>query len=521
MGRPDFYPHPVSGIEERETHISKIFLTGRYVYKIKKPVDFGFLDFSSLEKRFHYCKREILLNRRLSNDVYLAVVPITFSHGRYCLEGEGTVVEYAVKMNQLPSMRCMSELLTAAKPAVKIDAGQMEKLSSMLAGFYRNASPAGGDSAFNLWENVKKNCDENFLQTEPFAGKLFERGKYQLIRNASESFLNRNRQLFTNRFNDGKAKDCHGDLRCEHVYFTDAGIQIIDCIEFNDRLRYLDVANDIAFLAMDLDYGGWRDLSDFLVDCYEKESGDLQAFLLLDFYKCYRAFVRCKVGCLRMQEEDVGGEEKKRLENEIARYVDLAESYAVRFSRPAVWVVCGMPASGKSTVAYELAGFLDAAVFSSDIIRKKLFGIRPYEFSSTGFEEGVYSKSAGALTYARLLALAGEEIEKGNAVVLDATFGSREDRRDVLRMASDKNVNVFFIECRASGDTMKKRLESRETSDCVSDARIDYYEEFVKRFEPLDDVPDRKHLVVDTEKPIGDCLRHILKWRPAESRMSS
>ena len=292
MRRPEFYPHSVSRIEQRETHISHVFLTGDYVYKIKKPVNLDFLDFTTLKKRYHYCHQEVILNKRLSHNVYLGVVPITFKDGNYHLTGPGIPVEYAVKMLQLPEDRSMVHLLKRKK-----------------------------------------------------------------------------------------IRDCHGDLRTGHIYFTDKGIQIIDCIEFNERFRFQDITSDLAFLAMDLDYDGFPQIANYLLDDYAKHTEDPDVFVLIDFYKCYRAFVRCKVNCIRFQEDGLGKKDKAKLFKETNKYLDFAYRYAVQFTRPTLWVVCGMPGSGKSTISRDLSRVFRIKAFQSDVIRKELYGLKPDDLS--------------------------------------------------------------------------------------------------------------------------------------------
>ncbi|HID31313.1 MAG TPA: hypothetical protein EYP19_15120, partial [Desulfobacterales bacterium] len=286
MQKPDFYPHAVTTIRQRETHISKVFLTGTYVYKIKKPVNLGFLDFTTLENRRHFCHQEVALNRRLARKVYLDVVPITFMDNRYQLEGPGQPVEYAVKMRQLPDDRSMVRLLRKGE----IDKEALQGLARILASYYGQAPTDSRINTFGSWETVWANCEENFRQTEMFVGRILDEHMFQIVRAATRSFLRRWQELFEHRIENDKIRDCHGDLRSGHVYFTD-GIQIIDCIEFNERFRYGDITSDLAFLAMDLDYEGYPQIAHSLLKDYVAFTRDQDVFVPLDFYKCYRAFV--------------------------------------------------------------------------------------------------------------------------------------------------------------------------------------------------------------------------------------
>lgn len=506
MGKPDFYPHHVIVIEQRETHISKVFLTGDYVYKIKKPINLEFLDFTTLEKRRYYCHQEVILNRRLTHKVYLDVVAITFKDGKYYLDGTGSPVEYAVKMRQLPEDRSMVRLLQRNK----INKNVIEELALTLAKFYNQVPSSGHMHSSGAWETIRANCEENFRQTIIFTGKIIDERIFQIVRSATLSFLRRRKKLFDNRIKSGKVRNCHGDLRAGHIYFTDDGIQIIDCIEFNERFRYHDIASDLAFLAMDLDYEGRPQIAGYLLNAYVKYSKDQDIFVMIDFYKCYRAFVRCKVNCLRLQAGDLGEYDRRKLLRETSQYLDLAYRYAVQFTRPTLWVVCGMPGSGKSTISRELSRVFGIKTFHSDVIRKELFGIKPGDPSDMPFEEGIYSKGASGLTYGKLLLLAQEEIERGNSVILDATYGNEHHRDEVLRMASDKDANIIFIECGLKEKLLKERLSNRKTEFQVSDARLHHFEYFKKKYKPFNKVGDAMHISVNTEKTLEKCMQQIL-----------
>jgi aminoglycoside phosphotransferase family enzyme/predicted kinase len=504
MQKPDFYPHAVQAISLRETHISRVVLTGEIVYKIKKPVDMEFLDFTTLEKRLHFCKAEVALNRRLTRDVYLDVVAITRKGNRYILNGPGRTVEYAVKMRQLPQDSTMRKRLRKGR----LDSRNIDSLARVLGQFYNRADSGTRIDAFGSLATIRQNCEENFAQINEFVGKMINLRIFLFIRSTTRSFLRRRKTLFKRRIENGKIRECHGDLRAGHIYFVNDGIQIIDCIEFNKRFRCGDVASDLAFLAMDLDFEGFTQVARSLLKAYARFSDDQEVFILLDFYKCYRALVRVKVNCLRLQQTDLAEAQRAELLEEIQRYMDLACRYAELLVRPAVWVVCGMAATGKSTISKKLADKFGIRKLSSDLIRKKL--IMDRNQSGLGFEEGIYSKEATSITYGKLLRLAREEIEKQNSVILDATFSRKKYRREALRLAEELDANIIFLECVCSDSVIKDRLQKRNTVPSISDARLEHFENLIAAYEPLDDIPRDIHITIDTQNSLDDNIMEIL-----------
>ncbi|HUL23977.1 MAG TPA: hypothetical protein VLZ10_21185 [Thermodesulfobacteriota bacterium] len=323
---PEIYPDRPPRIAFIETHISLLFLTGNHVYKLKKPVDFGFLDFTSLEKRKFFCEQEVTLNRRLSPAIYLGVIRITKEGHRIYLEGKGELVEYAVKMKQIPEEKLMDKLLERRQVTPKM----VEAVSEKLVQFYFAAETSDHIKSFAKPERVKQDTDENFEQTEKYRDVTIPRNVYEEVKNKTNNFLRMNGKLFQRRIASDRIRDCHGDLRLEHIFWGEE-ISIFDCIEFNERFRYTDVAADIAFLAMDLDYHGREDLSDRLIHAYVGESGDHELMEVLDFYKCYRAYVRGKVESFRLDNARIPEKEKEEALKRAQKYFDLAHRYAQRF----------------------------------------------------------------------------------------------------------------------------------------------------------------------------------------------
>ncbi len=318
---PKAYPEPPQQVELVQTQISYVLLAGEYVYKIKKPVDMGFLDYTTLEKRLYYCKKEVELNRRLCADAYLGVVPIT-KEKDWIIGGKGEAKEYAVKMRRLPQDAMMDTLLRQNK----VTPAMVEKVARILVAFHKKAATNKEITRLGGIEAVVQNTSENFSQTEKYFGVIIEPPTYQRIKSYTENFIKANRALFLKRMAAGRVRDGHGDLHAAHICFY-KGVCIYDCIEFIDRLRYTDVAADIAFLAMDLDHYGRQDLSGIFIDAYVSQSGDKELLKLLNFYKCYRAYVRGKVGCFQYDDQYISAAEKEKIAANARSYFELAESY--------------------------------------------------------------------------------------------------------------------------------------------------------------------------------------------------
>ncbi len=323
--RPEIYPDRPAAVKLIETHISLLFMTGNYVYKVKKPVNFGFLDFTTLEKRKFFCEQEVKLNRRLSPTIYLGVVTITQAGSRMMLGGQGEPVEYAVKMRQIPEEFLMDKLLEKKKVTPKM----IEAVSEKLVKFYFAAETNDLIKGFARPERVKQDTDENFEQTTKYVDVTISGLVYKEVKNKTDDFFRKKEEIFYQRIATDRIRDCHGDLRLEHIFWGDE-ISIFDCIEFNERFRYTDVAADIAFLAMDLDYHGRQDLSEHLIRAFVGESGDHGLMEMLDFYKCYRAYVRGKVESFRLDDPHIPEAEKNEALKRAQKYFDLAHSYALK-----------------------------------------------------------------------------------------------------------------------------------------------------------------------------------------------
>jgi aminoglycoside phosphotransferase family enzyme len=319
---PQAYPEETKEVTLTQTHLSNVFICDNFVYKIKKSVDFGFLDFSTLEKRKYYCEQEITLNNRFSEGVYLGVYPVTFDNESHVIDGTGEIVEYAVKMKRLP----MEKLLKTRFKAGKITSDDIERIAEAVATFHKSSKTAKEINSFGKIAIIKFNTDENFSQTEEFVGKVITKSQFDALKKWTLNFYKEYKKLFEKRISDGSIRDCHGDLHMEHICLTDP-IIIFDCIEFNERFRYSDTASDIAFLLMDLEFNGGQKFAKLLKKAYLEKTEEKDIDHLINFYKVYRAYVRGKVTSFMLNDPQISGEKKKNAIETAKKYFALATSY--------------------------------------------------------------------------------------------------------------------------------------------------------------------------------------------------
>lgn len=507
MSRPDFYPHRPASVELVQTHISFVFIAGDRVYKVKKAVDFGFLDFTTLEKRKYYCEEELRLNRRLAPDAYLEVAEIVEDEAGKLRLGTGRTVDYAVVMKKLPLDRMLKKLLAEGK----VPPEAMDAVAAKVAGFHASAETGGEIDEIGGIETIRFNHDENFEQTAKYIGQTIARERYDFLRAWVRRFLERERPLFEKRVADHRIRDCHGDLHAEHICLAD-GIVIFDCIEFNKRFRYGDVAAEAAFLAMDLDYNGFPGHARAFVEAYVRHSGDGDVWRLLDFYRCYYAYVRGKVTSFRLDDPHIGGGDREDAARTAARYFDLAFSYAARPAGKTLILVTGLMGTGKSVFARALAPLVGADVVQTDAVRKEMLRIPPSEHRYEGFGEGIYSAEFSRRTYARTLEIALEKLQSAGSVIVDGSYKSREERSRVFEAARRAGAAVFVVECTCPEAIVEARLKARESAGGdISDGRWEIFQAQKEDFEKIDEIPEGSHLVVDTSLEAGTSALEVLK----------
>jgi uncharacterized protein len=492
-----------SAIEVRETHISWVFLGEETVLKVKKPVDFGFLDFSDSERRRQACLSEVQLNTRLAPGVYSGVVPITRrADGVHEVAGAGAVVDWGVRMRRLADADRADLRLMAGR----LEAQHIDGLARELSRFHRAAASTAEISEFGRVERIRVNVQENFAQAHSRLSALVSEAEQREVEDGQLAFLDQHGELFAERVQNGRIRDGHGDLRLEHVYLDAAGAPtIIDCIEFNERFRYADVCADVAFLSMDLAFHGRVELKERLLAAYARESDDHDLYALVDFYESYRAYVRAKISALGL--DFVGLPERRELERQARRYFLLAlASERAPDSPPRLIAIGGLIASGKSTLARALAAELALAWISSDRVRKSLRGVEPTTPLSDAAFDASYSQAFSERVYAEVLRRAEVVLKSGRSVVIDASFRSSATRAAARALGLRLNAPFVLIECRVPLDVSRSRLVQRALGPSESDGRSEVFDDFVAHYEPITELDDTEHVIVDTSGNLEQAL---------------
>jgi aminoglycoside phosphotransferase family enzyme/predicted kinase len=500
--RPERYPHRPAAVELVQTHISYVFLAGDQVYKVKKAVRFAFLDFSTLERRRHFCQEEVRLNRRLAAAVYRDVVAIRQDADDFVLAPETApdAVEYAVHMRRLPADRILTSLLERNQ----VSDALIDAIAARLAAFHAEAAAdaevaRGGDPSV-----IAALLENDFQEVEVFHGDTISARDDAEIRRFCDDFLRRHDALLRGRQTAGRIRDGHGDLRAEHICCTN-GLVIFDCVEFNPAFRHRDVAAEIAFLAMDLAYCGRDDLADRLVAHYAQLTDDPELGRLVPFYACQRAYIRGKVDSLKSAQSDVGAAERAAARQSAIDRFALALRYTWAQTSCLV-VVMGLSGSGKSFLAAALRARIGFVHINSDVTRKRLAGVAPTARPGVA----LYTSARSAQTYAAMYAAAAEALAAGRGAIIDATFQRRIDRDAARAMSQRAGRPILFVECVSHEDEIRQRLAERaKRDDDASDADWAIYRQQRARYEPFasDEVAD--HIVVDTSRPLDRTLADV------------
>lgn len=482
LSRPDAYPEPPGSVEVIETHISVVFLAGDRVLKVKKPVRFPFLDYSTPQMRLAACRDEIDLNRRLAPDTYLRVAAITREgDGSLALGGDGEAVEHAVEMRRLPEDRMLDRVLDDGK----LRGAEIEGLLDRLVAFYDTARRGEEVDRLGSPEAVEGNVRENLTTLVPAEHGLPE-ALFLRVRSSQCQFVVLGREVLRARVRDGRVCEGHGDLRAEHVCLLDPPV-VFDCVEFSLAFRAADVVSEIAFLSMDCDFLGHGHLARRLFEGYRARSRDPASWALFRFYEAYRAVVRAKVEALR-SDQTSGPEAREHLDR-ARRYLQLASYYALEYHRPLLVVVMGASGTGKSTLARGLADALGAEVVSTDDVRQELFGTSHAE---QGYGEGIYTPENVERVYAEQLARAERLLTEAVTVILDGTFRTPSKRQSVRECGNRVGVPIRFFRCACDTEVARERIAARlEAGASASEARPEFHDRQLAELEiPPEERPD-------------------------------
>lgn len=475
--QPSAYPHPVAEVRLVETHISWILLTGEVAYKIKRPVCFPFLDLRSLERRAFFCKEELRLNRRFAAQLYRDVCPIVLVDGAARMEGPGEPIEYAVKMCQFARDNELDNLLAQAR----IAPAELAAFGRELAGIHGDlpvaAPPQPWGDPQAVHDNIVRNLEECIQAAAVFDGASAVRS----LRLRLEQCLQALTPWMFDRREDGRIRECHGDLHAANIVRLESKLVAFDCLEFEPSFRWIDVADEVAFLLADLDARGYPEHEQAFLAGYLSESGDYQGCRLLSLYKAHHALVRAKVGALQLRgtgagaasagagaakgaaaatTASTGSSDDSRLQA-FRAYLDCAARALSRKS-PALILMSGLSGSGKTWLAERLAPLLGAVHLRSDIERKRLAGVDDRARTGSALGEGIYSKDFTARVYAYLEAAADDILSGGYTAVVDATFSRRESRDAFRKLASHLSVPACLIHCQASHEVLRSRIVERD-----------------------------------------------------------
>ncbi|MFA6051484.1 MAG: AAA family ATPase [Methylobacter sp.] len=489
---PDIYDPEAAFVSLVETHISWVLLTGLYAYKIKKPVNFGFVDFSTLEKRQFFCNEELRLNRRLAADLYLEVVPITGQPDHPQIGGTGEAIEYAVKMARFPAGQLLSE---RAKQR-QLGADEIDQIVRIIADFHEMIENASEQSPYGDKENIKHWFVENFDHIEPLLDDDHHKQQLQAIRNWGDDEWIKKSELMQLRRQQGYVRECHGDLHLGNMTLINGKVTLFDCIEFNPMLRWIDVISEVAFLFIDLLHFGYDRYAHRFLNHYLQHTGDYQGLALFRYYLVYRALVRAKVSLLRMAQSPNDDVVCKQVRSDYTVFANLAERY-IKDTRPLLIITHGFSGSGKSTLAGQIAEEIGALQIRSDIERKRLFGYRAQEHTGSGIDSGLYTLEAGQKTYQRLAELAKALLDAGFSAIIDATFLKSEQRSMFQRLADECGAQFFIIDFQASDEELCRRIQQRQND--ASEATLDVLHQQQQSAQPLSQEEQAHVIAIDTE----------------------
>ncbi|MFV2060072.1 MAG: AAA family ATPase [Gammaproteobacteria bacterium] len=475
------YDHETDKIELLETHISWVLLTGKYAYKIKKPVNLGFLDFSTLKKRHFYCNEELRLNSQLAPQLYLNVVTINGTKQQPQINGEGKIIEYAVKMHQFPQHAQFDRLLSQNL----LNNTHMDKLAITIAKFHETAKVANKQSDYGNPELILTPVNENFNQIKQIPNFNYDAGKLQKLQNWSNDFCHSHENLFFNRKNNNFIRECHGDMHLRNIAYWKNKIVIFDCLEFDNKLRWIDTISEIAFIIMDLDERNHHELARRFLNAYLEQTGDYSSIPLLRFYLIYRAIVRAKINAIQSQQIQENNLLKQELIKGFKSHIDLALNYC-NTKQPNLIIMHGLSGTGKTTLSQKLLEKKSIIRLRSDVERKRLFGLDSISNKHSIIGDNLYTEIATEKTYQHLFNLAKPLLQDNWSVLIDATFLNEKYRQQALQVAKQNKAKFIILDCLANKDKLHHRVEKRQIlNNDASDANLSVLENQIKQYQPL------------------------------------
>jgi len=502
MLQPEFYPHQVKEpIELVQTHISYVLLTGDYAYKLKKPLNFGFLDYSTLEKRQHFCQEELRLNQRGAAELYLEVLPCTVVGEQYQLGGTGEPVEYVLKMLQFPNETLFSKMFEQGQ----LNEALLEELGRVVAQYHDTKTETNDYiRSFGEVEQIRAAFDENYEQTQKYIGGPQTHEQFEETKQYTDQFFAQCQQLFKSRIQNNYIRECHGDLHLGNICLWKDKIWLFDCIEFNEPFRFVDVMFDIAYAVMDLEGQQRQDLSNAYLNTYVEVTGDWEGLQVLPIYLSRQSYVRAKVTSFLLDDPSVPSSVKEKVGKTAANYYKLAWEYT-KPRQGRIILMSGMSGSGKSTTARYLARQLGAIQIRSDAVRKHLAGIGLLERGG----DDLYTPQMTQKTYARLLELGILLASEGYVVILDAKYDKQQLREEAIAQAKEHQLPLQIISCTAPLEVLQQRLDDR-TGD-IADATADLLESQFEQAEPLTEQEKPLVKILDTTQPIEAQLKDVIR----------
>ncbi len=496
LQNPKLYSHPVTRFQVFETHISWVLLTGEYAYKIKKPLDFGFLDFSTLAKRKQYCHEEVRLNQRLAPEIYLNVVAIRGRQDAPELQGDNEIIEYAVKMKEFPQ----SQLLSSLADEGKLTHSHIDDLADCIAEFHQNIPTCGEEVAFGTAEMARRPVTENFRIIRPLLESEQDVANLDNIAKWEESRYRHIENLLIKRKELGFIRECHGDMHLGNAAVVEGKNRLFDCIEFNDPFRCIDVISDLGFLFMDLQKRGLKHFSYRLLNRYLERTGDYEALGLLKYYACYRALVRAKIAMLRYEQCTIENTERQLLLATYREYIELAQEYLVD-EKPVLLITQGVSGSGKSTISQAVLEHLSAVRIRSDVERKRLFGLSLEDDSGSDIGQKIYAPEASKKTFALIKANTQVCLAAGFTTIVDATF-LKQKYRDLFKATAVKmNLGFAILSCHADTKKIAEWISARNLSGKdASEADFSVVEHQLKHLEPITTEENDYSVRIELEK---------------------